>query len=130
MSNGNDKVHKRAVLEFLYSTATEAVGHAALAMVEVYGDYDGARVLLDPPLTRTGFAEHVSQALRESCGDVTIQSATVGQVADAAKAVSRGIETRAKMAAATPKRPTIMVVAASTTPAPDASPGSSDFGAN
>jgi len=95
------QIHKQAVLEFLYATAAQSLGHVALAMVEANGDYDGAQSVLDNPLTRAGFAENVSKELRKACGDVTIQDATV----------------------------VVLEVGGPTQP-PGAAKGSSDFGAN
>ncbi len=131
MSDNRDDIHKQAVLEFLYATAAQAVGSVALVMVEANGDHGGARALMSNPLTRKGFAESVSKELRSACGDVTIRDATVGQVADAAKAASKSVEHRAKGSFAGSTRPPLVVVAqAGPNKAPDATPGSSDFGAN
>jgi hypothetical protein len=130
MSN-NDSTHKKAVLEFLYATAAEAVAATALGLVEVYGDNEGADKLLDNPLSRAGFADIVSKELRAAFGGVTIPDATVGQVADAAKAAVTRVHGDARIAASSPKRPAIVVVAgAGPAPAPNAVKGSSDFGAN
>jgi hypothetical protein len=142
MSDKKDAVHKQAVLEFLYATAAQAVAHAAIALVEAHNDVDGADKILAEPFTRDLFEGAVESELSRVPGGPALRDATVGQVANAGKAVGRqvleSVAGTVDRASARPRSSApIMVVEVSglptdnsPAPAPDASPGSSDFGSN
>jgi hypothetical protein len=125
------EIHKRAVLEFLYASAVRAVAHATLAMVELNGDYEGADRVLESSLSRLAFAEEVKVKLAKVPGEPTIQSATVGQLADAAKGAAAKVAMDADEVFKGARKPRVVVVDVGMAPAvPDAAPGSNDFGAN
>ncbi len=124
-------IHKRAVLEFMYATAASAVGHTLMAMVESHGDYQSAESVLAEPLTRDEFMRGVQRELGKVPGKPPMWDATVGQVAEAARAAARGVARAADDARKGASRPPIIVVNdVEGVHSPDASRGSSSFGAN
>ena len=124
-------IHKQAVLEFMYATAAAAVGHTLMAMVESHGDYQSAQSVLSEPLTRDAFARGVQSELSKAPGKPPMWDATVGQVADAARAAARTVARAADDCRRGASRPPIIVVNdVEGVHSPDASPGSSSFGTN